>query len=167
MERNYTFENFITEGCNEDALLVIREYIAGYMYFPGVLLYGENGSGKTHLLHACASELEKKGEKVLLKSANSIAEEIYYALGAEKKILSSWLFEKYEEYDALLIDDLWWLVGREAMQDIFREIIANFITDGKPVILTLDKEEGEYFFEKNFRKCLWRAFPIEIFKREI
>lgn len=167
MKREHTFENFIAEGTNEDALLVIREYIAGYMYFPGVLLYGENGSGKTHLLQAGASELEKKGDKVLLISANCLAEEIYYALGAEKKILSSWLFEKYDEYDALFIDDLWWLVGREAMQDVFREIIANFITAGKPVIMTLDKEEGEYYFNKEFRKCLWRAFPVEIMKRKI
>ena len=167
MKKNYTFENFIPNESNDDALLVIREYIAGYMYFAGVLLYGDTGSGKTHLLHASANELEKRGDKVLLKSANSLAEEIYHALGAEKMVLSSWVFEKYDEYDALLIDDLWWLVGREAMQDVFREIINMFITAGKPVILTLDKEEGEYYFEKNFRNLLWRAFPVEIYKKEI
>ena len=46
MKKNYTFENFIPNESNDDALLVIREYIAGYMYFAGVLLYGDTGSGK-------------------------------------------------------------------------------------------------------------------------
>lgn len=165
MRRTDTFENFIAEGSNEDALMIIREYIAGYMYFPGVLLYGEEGSGKTHLLYASANELKKRGEKILLRTAKGLALEIYPALGAEKKLLSSWLFDTYDEYDALLLDDLWWLSGKKSLQEIFGEIIGNFITAGKPVILTLEQEDGDYDFEMNFRKTLWRAFPVEIFTR--
>ena len=54
---------------------------------------------------------------------------------------------------------------KKSLQEIFGEIIGNFITAGKPVILTLEQEDGDYDFEMNFRKTLWRAFPVEIFTR--
>ena len=42
-------EDFFVSSCNEFAVHWIEKWPAGWLPFPALILYGERGSGKTHL----------------------------------------------------------------------------------------------------------------------
>ena len=48
-----SFDNFVV-GSNGEAVAAVRSIAAGAMREPGVLLWGPEGAGKSHLLSACA-----------------------------------------------------------------------------------------------------------------
>lgn len=73
-----TLDNFVP-GANAELLAHLREFQAGK--FPDIILYlwGESGSGKSHLLGACAGpvvvdDVEKLNEKSQIELFNAINE---------------------------------------------------------------------------------------------
>jgi len=79
------FENFIPGG-NAEALARVRELAAGRLHEPIVYLWGERGSGKTHLLTAAAgvnpmlviaddvAALDAEGQQALFIAINAARE---------------------------------------------------------------------------------------------
>ena len=99
------------------------------------LFYGAKGSGKTHLLHAIWSEMRRLHPKwrVQCITAESFVSEFETAAYIEE---FDAFHKRYNDYDALLIDDVDELVGKEATQTaLFRMIDFKFVTE-KPLVFT-------------------------------
>lgn len=97
-----TFDNFLT-GANAEAVIALRDFIAS----PGIetmfLLWGEAGTGKSHLLSAAATTCRETGHSSLYLSPGERLPES----------LRGWLFvDDVEQLDDLAQIDLFNLINQ-------------------------------------------------------
>jgi DNA replication protein DnaC len=82
-----------------------------------VLVFGNPGSGKTHLLCGIGQELVRKGRRVLFSTCSLLVQEL---LVAKKELCLSRKLKKLSGYDALIIDDIGYVQqNREEMEVLF------------------------------------------------
>jgi chromosomal replication initiator protein len=137
---NYTFDNFIEGECNRLArsagFAVAKK--PGVTAFNPLMLYGNVGLGKTHLVQAIANHIRfNSPEKIVLyisseKFVTQFMEEI-------KNQNIQKLINFYLEIDVLIIDDIQFLAGKERTQDMFFHIFNHLHQKGKQIIMTSDR----------------------------
>lgn len=136
----YIFENFIKGEGNQlarAAAIAVGEN-TGQTSFNPLFVYGGVGLGKTHLIHAIGNKiLERSPEKrVVYISSDAFTVEFVEAIqGDTVNEFSSF----YKSMDALIIDDIQFLVGKEKTQDLFFQIFNTLHQSGKQVVLSSDK----------------------------
>jgi len=82
-----------------------------------VLVFGNPGSGKTHLLEAVGQELVRKGHRMFFTSCEMLVQEL---LIAKRDLKLSKLIKKYSRYEGMIIDDLGYIrQTREEMEVVF------------------------------------------------
>ncbi len=82
-----------------------------------VLVFGNPGSGKTHLLQAVGQELIRKGRRILFTSCEMLVQDL---LIAKRDLKLSKLIKKYSRYEGMIIDDLGYIrQTREEMEVVF------------------------------------------------
>jgi len=82
-----------------------------------VLVFGNPGSGKTHLLCAIGLELVRKGRRVLFATCGLLVQDL---LLAKKDLSLSKKLKKLSKYDVLIIDDIGYVQhDREEMEVLF------------------------------------------------
>lgn len=137
---NFTFDNFIEGDCNKlarNAGLAIAQN-PGKTSFNPLVLYGDSGLGKTHLLQAIGNEvLKNHPEKLVLyvpteKFTNQI-------ITAIKNNAVSDLVNFYALIDVLLVDDIHFLVHKQKTQEIFFQIFNQLHQSRKQIVLSSDK----------------------------
>ncbi len=138
----YTFENFI-EGQSNNYALAAAKTVAenpGGKYNP-LFIYSGVGLGKTHLLHAIGNYLHKNSHRTSVVYANSetIVNEFISTLQKKSNEESNKFREKYRACDVLMIDDVQFLVGKTAMQEMFFHIFNDLYQSNKQIILTSDR----------------------------
>ena len=111
IDPNKRFENFISGSSNKlayEASLKVSENVSNY---NPLYIYGGVGMGKTHLLNSIGYEL-KKNNKVMFVSAERFMYQFVKSIKANDMV-------KFKEYfrntDVLLIDDIQFMNGKEAM----------------------------------------------------
>ena len=118
----YSFDNFYTDKKNELAVKLLKQ-ISGYeknisddSFFNPIFLYGPNGSGKTHLLSATATELSKHGKKIFFVTAQTFTEHVVQAfrLGLLHDFRNT-----YRNTEVLIVDGVDLLAGKNATQEEF------------------------------------------------
>lgn len=132
------FSNFVEGPSNQfgraSALQVAEN--PGTAYNP-LFIYGGTGLGKTHLLHAVGNAIIEKDRslKVHYLRAERFVQDMVSAMRNKK--LDEFK-NSYRSVDALLIDDIQFLVNKEHFQDEFFHTF-NWLLEGKQqVILTCD-----------------------------
>ena len=135
IDPNKRFENFIIGSSNRlayEASLKVSENISHY---NPLYIYGGVGMGKTHLLNSIGLEL-KKNNKVMFISAERFMYQFV------KSIKSNTML-KFKEYfrntDILLIDDIQFMNGKEAMQEEFFHTFNALLDKGSQIIVTSDR----------------------------
>ncbi len=135
IDPNKTFENFITGLCNKlayEASLKVTETISSY---NPLYIYGGVGMGKTHLLNAIGLEL-KKNHKVMFISAERFMYQFVKSIKSNDMV-------KFKEYfrntDTLLIDDIQFISGKEAMQEEFFHTFNALLDKGSQIIVSADR----------------------------
>ena len=115
IDPNKRFENFLTSSCNKlayEASLKVSENIS---YYNPLYIYGGVGMGKTHLLNSIGLEL-RKNNKVMFISAERFMYQFVKSIKSNDMV-------KFKEYfrntDILIIDDIQFMNGKEAMQEEF------------------------------------------------
>ncbi|WP_448588353.1 chromosomal replication initiator protein DnaA [Thermocrinis sp.] len=132
----YTFENFVVGPSNELAYKVCFEVSEnpGKLFNP-LFIYGKSGLGKTHLLQSIGNRL-KQDCRVLYIPLMDFSDAMVKAL-KENRI------EEFREVflglDALLLDDVQFLVGKERTQiELFR-IYEKLQSEDKQIVLVSDR----------------------------
>jgi len=140
----YTFAEFVVGSANQfahaAALAVSNQ--PGEKYNP-LFIYGGVGLGKTHLVNAighhiyCTSE---RPRKVLFMPAEIFMNELISSLRRDKM---NEFREKFRRVDALILDDVQFLAGRERTQEEFFHTFNSLHGDRHQIVLTSDKVPRE------------------------
>ena len=135
IDPNKNFENFITGSSNKlayEASIKVSENISHY---NPLYIYGGVGMGKTHLLNSIGFEL-KQNNKVMFISAERFMYQFVKSIKANDMV-------KFKEYfrntDILLIDDIQFMNGKEAMQEEFFHTFNALLDKGSQIIVSADR----------------------------
>ncbi len=135
IDPNKRFDNFITGSSNKlayEASLKVSENISHY---NPLYVYGGVGMGKTHLLNAIGLEL-KNNNKVMFISAERFMYQFVKSIKSNDMV-------KFKEYfrntDVLLIDDIQFMNGKEAMQEEFFHTFNALLDKGSQIIISADR----------------------------
>lgn len=108
--------------------------------FNPIYLFGAEGTGKTHLLMACAHALKAKQLKVLYVRAETFTEQVVAAIRAGKMRLFR---QAYRTIDALLIDDVHLFAKKGATQEELFHTFNALHLSGKQLILAANCSPAE------------------------
>ena len=140
----FTFETFVTGPQNIMAYSAARsvaEATSGRTYNP-LLIYGDSGLGKTHLLYAISHlrrKLFPKQKIVYIKGddfINEFVELIRAGRGSEFRA-------KYRDADLLLVDDIQFVAGKEQVQNEFFHTFNSLHEAGRQIVMTSDRPPRE------------------------
>ncbi|GAA3548732.1 hypothetical protein GCM10022263_39620 [Nocardioides daeguensis] len=135
----YTFETFVIGSSNRfpHAAAVAVSEAPGRSYNP-LLVYGESGLGKTHLLHAIGHYVRTiyAGSKVRYVSSEEFTNEFINAIRDDRQDRFK---RKYRDVDVLLIDDIQFLEGKTQTQEEFFHTFNTLHNANKQIVLTSDR----------------------------
>jgi len=135
----YTFDSFVVAPFNElpHAAAVAVSKKPGLVYNP-LFIYGGVGLGKTHLIQSIGNEIKKefKKKKVRYISSEKFTSEVVSAIRNQQ---AEQFKQKYGEIDALIIDDVQFLAGREKTQEEFFHIFNVLYEKNKQIIISCDR----------------------------
>ena len=98
--QNYTFDSFLLEANNEFAYKTALDFSKNITSNPKLYIYGTEGLGKTHLLHAIKNYYETKySKKVLLVNAEDFINDFLDSLTSKE---SRKFQEIYRNVDILI-----------------------------------------------------------------
>jgi|TARA_Y100000389_G_scaffold2953_1_gene2878 chromosomal replication initiator protein len=135
IDTNKRFDNFLTSSSNKlayEASLKVSENISHY---NPLYIYGGVGMGKTHLLNAIGLEL-KKGCKVMFISAERFMYQFVKSIKSNDMVRFK---EYFRNTDILLIDDIQFMNGKEAMQEEFFHTFNALLDKGSQIIVSADR----------------------------
>jgi chromosomal replication initiator protein len=136
---NFTFENFVVGPSNQlahAAALGMGE-ATGRRFNP-LFLCGPSGLGKTHLANAIGHRLllQNTSARVVYVSAEHFTNEFINAV--QTRSMDDFRARYRNHCDALLIDDVQFLAGKEQTLDEFFHTFNALFQKDKPVVLTSD-----------------------------
>jgi len=135
----YTFETFVIGSSNRfpHAAAVAVAEAPGKAYNP-LLVYGDSGLGKTHLLHAVGHYVRSlyTGAKVRYVSSEEFTNEFINAIKDQRQETFQ---RRYREVDVLLIDDIQFLEGKTQTQEEFFHTFNALHNANKQIVLTSDR----------------------------
>ncbi len=133
LDPEFTLANFVPSPSNLMPFRLISELKGSPPPFNPIYLFGPNGSGKTHLLHAAASQLQKNGKKVFFVKAEAFTDHVVQAI---RLSLMQDFRKVYREIDALIIDDIHIFSRKAATQEEFFHTFNNLHTQGKLLLFS-------------------------------
>src|SRR6202166_3543500 len=142
LNERYTFAEFVVGSANQfahaAALAVANQ--PGVKYNP-LFIYGGVGLGKTHLVTAIGHQLWDSGKrKVLFMPAELFMNELITSLRRDRM---GEFKEKFRRVDALILDDVQFLAGRERTQEEFFHTFNSLHAERHQIVLTSDKVPRE------------------------
>ena len=135
IDPNKNFENFILGSSNKLAFEASRKVSEDLSHYNPLYLYSGVGMGKTHLLNSIGLSLKER-HKVIFISAERFMYQFVKSIKSNEMV-------KFKDYfrntDVLLIDDIQFMNGKEAMQEEFFHTFNVLIDKGSQVIVTADR----------------------------
>ncbi len=135
IDSNKKFENFIIGPSNKLAFEASKKITENISRYNPLYIYGGVGMGKTHLLNAIGLSLKEKN-KVMFISAERFMYQFVKSIKSNEMV-------KFKEYfrntDILLIDDIQFMNGKEAMQEEFFHTFNALIDKGSQIIISADR----------------------------
>ena len=135
IDPNKRFDNFLTGPSNKlayEASIKVSENISHY---NPLYIYGGVGMGKTHLLNSIGLEL-KKNNKVMFISAERFMYQFVKSIKSNDMVRFK---DYFRNTDVLLIDDIQFMNGKEAMQEEFFHTFNALLDKGSQIIVSSDR----------------------------
>jgi chromosomal replication initiator protein len=132
-----TFDNFVVGPSNRlahAAALEITE-APGERFNP-LYLYGGVGIGKSHLLHAIGNACLAAGMAVLYAPSETFTNDLVAAIRSHR---TEEFRQKYRGVDALLVDGVQFLVGKESTQEEFYHTFNALYDARRQLVLAADR----------------------------
>ena len=139
----FTFENFIVGSTNKFAHAAAQAVAANPSgaYNP-LVIYGDSGLGKTHLLNAIRLEVAKNHPEfnIVYVDGEAFTNEIISAIQNNS---TSEFHQKYRTADLLLVDDIQFIAGKDSTQEEFFHTFNTLYNAGKQIVLATDRPPKE------------------------
>ncbi len=140
---DYTFENFVVGSSNRFAHAAAQAVSKnpGSVYNP-LLIYGNSGLGKTHLLLAIGQYIHQTSphKHITYIKGDAFTNEMVQALG--NGAMDAFR-DKYRTSDLLLMDDIQFIAGKKQTQEEFFHTFNALYESGKQIVLTSDRPPME------------------------
>lgn len=135
----YTFESFVIGSSNRfahAAALAVAE-TPSRSYNP-LFIHGDAGLGKTHLLHAIAHYVESNYPhyRVCYVTTETLLSELVEAIRRRTTLDFK---RRYRENDVLLIDDIQFLTGKDALQEEVFHTFNDLHQANRQIVLSSDR----------------------------
>jgi chromosomal replication initiator protein len=136
---NYTFDDFIVGSSNQfaHAAALAVANLPAKNYNP-LFIYGGVGLGKTHLLNAIGNQIAENdpSANICYTTSEKFTNELINCLRYEKM---TDFRNKYRNKDALLLDDIQFLGGKERTQEEFFHTFNSLYESHRQIVITSDK----------------------------
>lgn len=135
-------DNFEIKRLPTKAAQQTKSLITGVFtnHAENVLIFGNPGSGKTHLLCAIGQEIIKKERSVLFTTCSTLVQEL---LLAKRNLNLPGILKKLSKFDALIIDEIGYVQqDREEMEVLFTLMAERY-------------ERGSIMLSSNFPFSKW------------
>ncbi len=134
----YTFETFVAGASNRfahAAAVAVAEQPAR-SYNP-LVIYGDSGLGKTHLLHAIGHYTQTlySGTRVRYVSSEEFTNEFINSIRDDAALQFQ---RRYRDVDVLLVDDIQFLSGKVQTQEEFFHTFNTLHNANKQIVITSD-----------------------------
>ena len=140
---DFTFDTFVVGPSNKlayAASMAVANHPA-QNYNP-LLIYGDSGLGKTHLICAIANVIRGNNHnaKIAYVKGDDLTNELVDAIREGK---TAEMREKYRQADLLLVDDVQFIAGRKQTQEEFFHTFNQLYESGRQIVLTSDRPPSE------------------------
>jgi len=115
IDQNKSFDNFIIGTSNKLAFEASKKVSENISHYNPLYLYGGVGMGKTHLLNAIGLKL-KSENKVTFISAERFMYQFVKSIKSNEMVRFK---DNFRNTNVLIIDDIQFMDGKEAMQEEF------------------------------------------------
>ncbi len=163
LRADFTFETFAVSTTNEmaHAAATAVSNRPGTAYNP-LFLYGGVGVGKTHLMHAIGNNILKNNPetRVIYCTGEEFTNEIVNAIQMKRAIKFK---ERFRTAQVLLIDDVQFIAGKNAVQEEFFHTFNSLIKQASQVVMTSDRPPHEInLLEDRLRSRFEAGLMIDI-----
>ncbi len=135
IDPNKRFENFLIGPSNKIAFEASLKVSENISHYNPLYIYGGVGLGKTHLLNSIGHEMSKN-KRVMFISAERFMYQFVKSIKSNDMV-------KFKEYfrntDVLLIDDIQFMNGKEAMQEEFFHTFNALLDKESQIIVSADR----------------------------
>lgn len=139
IKREFTFENFVVGSSNRFAHAAAKAVAnkPAEAYNP-LLIYGESGLGKTHLLYAIANVIKENNPDfhIVYVKGDQFTNDLITAIAEGKNVEFR---SKYRTADLFLMDDIQFIAGKESTQEEFFHTFNTLYEQKKQIVLTSDR----------------------------
>ena len=141
--RRYRFDSFVVGSSNQLAYAAsksIAENPSGS--FNPLFIYGGAGLGKTHLIQAIGQQMRESRPnlKIVYMSADAFVTELITSIRYDKM---QPFRDRYRSADALLLDDIQSIAGKERTQEEFFHTFNALYEAQKQIVFTSDRPPKE------------------------
>lgn len=139
LNQRYIFDRFVIGSSNRfaHAAAVAVAEAPGKAYNP-LMIYGDSGLGKTHLLHAIGHYVLHlyPGTRVRYVNCEEFTNDFINSIGDNRQAAFK---RKYRETDVLLVDDMQFLENKKETQEEFFHTFNVLHNENKQIVMTSDR----------------------------
>src|SRR5687767_10274456 len=131
---HWALDEFIESAANRVVVRAVRTVAdePGHRYNP-LVITGASGNGKTHLLHALGNALTARGLTVGCVAGHEFVDELISAI--DRGTVALWR-ARFRRADAVLIDDVHGVAGKERSQEELFVLFNHMIEAGRQMVFT-------------------------------